>query len=103
MCCRSDRIVPYCLLYSSILWISDRKRICMMFWKKKKTNDNTILDKLIEIVQFVQMEVKVLQKDIELINAKLRKKVYKETAEEEPSTERVLYNDGFDELRKLNK
>lgn len=72
-----------------------------MFWKK----ENKLYEKLLRQFELVSTEVKVLQKDIEIINIKLRKRVYKEpSSEEKGTTDKIsTFDDGFDELRRLNK
>lgn len=72
----------------------------MMFWKKKDNSDSW--RDLIKILEIVQVRLSTLEALVEGINGKLRKKIYKET-EDPQKTEKVLYNDGFDELRNLNK
>jgi len=61
-------------------------------------------DSLYKMLEVQGVKIAILQAEIEQINAKLRKKIYKTVVEEDqsPSTETVKYDDGFDELRKLN-
>jgi len=78
-----------------------------MFWNK----ENKVYEKLLRQFELVAAELKVAQKDIEIINIKLRKRVYKELSPEEKATEEDLsgkrglgkIDDGMDELRKLYK
>lgn len=73
----------------------------LSFWNKRS---DATYKALLRVFELLQVEVKVLQKDIELINGKLRKKIYKPASkEEELEVSNPPIDDGFDELRKLNK
>jgi len=49
------------------------------------------------------VEIVRMSAEIDAINAKLRKKIYQGKDLEEPSTAKPIYDDGLDELRRLNK
>jgi len=75
----------------------------MFFWKTKEKEDK-IYQVLLKKYELVEAILKVVEKDIELINIKLRKRVYqKPSADENPKEENKIIDDGFDELRRLNK
>tara|TARA_Y100000310_G_scaffold116268_2_gene114938 strand:+ start:327 stop:560 length:234 start_codon:yes stop_codon:yes gene_type:complete len=71
-----------------------------MFWKKSEDKSQK---ELLRLMQILEVKVAKLDAHIELINIKLKKKVYKESPQEEKVSEEFKYNDGFDELRKLKK
>jgi len=72
-----------------------------MFWQNKKSES---FEKIIELLKIIKVELAKHDAQIDLINGKLRKKIYKDAEIEVKSpTEDFKYNDGFDELRKLNK
>ena len=72
------------------------------FWKKKEATNQEISQK----VRDLSLDVKNLELELALILKKLKFK-YKITKrdlkDEEEETETPKYNDGFDELRKMNK
>ena len=70
-----------------------------MFWKIKK---DKIYEQLLRQWELTAAEVKIVQKDIEIINIKLRKKVYRET-EDQQEIQGLPIDDGFNELRRLKK
>lgn len=73
-----------------------------MFWKTKKIKEDT---ELLKMVQILELKVIKLGGEIELINLKMRKKIYKDVPQEtegSPETEKLNYNDGFDDIRKIN-
>lgn len=73
----------------------------MWFWNKK----DMLMDKLIDLVKIQGAKLSTVEKEVELINGKLRKRIYKEP---EPDEEDLIQepespSDGFDDLRKLRK
>jgi len=72
----------------------------MLFKSKERKTTNEIFDKLGQL----HLKVGIIEKDIDIINARLRSKILKKSKpspqEEEGSD---FPDDGFDELRKLNK
>lgn len=74
-----------------------------MFWKKK--NSDQTLIKVLEMMKVITVELARHGKDIELIQIKLRQKAYKnfKGVDDVERNESIKYNDGFDELRELNK
>ena len=76
----------------------------MSFWKTKK--EDKLYQVLLKKYELVEAMLKVLEKDIELINIKLRKRAYKEPHSDEKGkadSEVTRIDDGFDELRKIKK
>lgn len=76
----------------------------MSFWKKKQEDRAYLM--LLKKYELVEAMLKVLEKDVEIINIKLRKRVYREPHDDEKeSKERIdaAIDDGFNELRRLNK
>lgn len=75
----------------------------MIFLKKKR--DNT-LDVLIEKVKLIDMKMSKVETEVDLINLKLRKKLYSDGLDKPTKTrpsgnETIKYQDGFDEIRNL--
>ncbi len=75
----------------------------MFFWKQKK--EDKLYQVLLKKYELVEAILKVVEKDIEIINIKLKKRAYKDPhSDENPKDEpEPTINDGFDALRKLNK
>lgn len=73
-----------------------------MFWK---TNETKVSKELLKLVEILEVKVAKLDAQVEMINIKLKKKVYKDVPKEDdpnPETDKFNYNDGFDEIRKIN-
>ena len=73
-----------------------------MFWKKR---DDPTLDKVLEILKIVQSELSRHDAEIDMLKARFKSKLHKikTPPEETEAIETTKYNDGFDELRRLNK
>ena len=65
-------------------------------WPFKDKNYGTI-DKILELMKIIELRVSKNEAQIEIINIKLRKKIYKEEVEEEKK-ESVKYDDGLPRL-----
>lgn len=80
-----------------------------MFFFKKKKEKNEIQDKLHELVKVLGTKLAIVEKEVELINGKLRQKIYRKTKEEidedyiESTGRTSGIDDGFNELRALRK
>lgn len=71
------------------------------FWRKDKKKDET-LDKILHLMKIMDVKIAKNETEIEVIKLKMRKKVYKQSEEQEIQKQIVKYDDGFDELRKFN-
>lgn len=71
-----------------------------MFWKKKETEDKNFKE-MLRMMDLVESRVAKLTMEVEILQLKARKKIFKDVPEEESKSETIIYNDGFDELRKL--
>jgi len=70
-------------------------------WFKK--NKDEAFEKILKLLQLLEAKVMKNEMEIDLIKLKAKKKIFKEAGEEEVKKESVKYDDGFDELRDLNK
>ena len=68
-----------------------------LFDKKEPTEDWT---RLIKILDIINIDISRIKKDLEMLQAKFRSKVFKEAPEDEPEESKKI-DDGFDELRNL--
>ncbi len=80
-----------------------------MFWKKfiEKKKEKRIYDVILELISVMQIQIKSLEADVELINTKFKKKVYGNLQDPNPDQEKEIEipktDDGLDRLRILNK
>lgn len=66
-----------------------------MFWKKEKEKDDSeCWSDLLKIIELLRVEQSVMKKDIEMLNIKVRSRVYKpkEPVEEEEEEKKSLNN-----------
>ena len=71
-----------------------------MWFKNKKSET---FEEILRMLKILDAKVAKNEMEIDLMKLKAKKKIFKESTEEEIKTEKVKYDDGFDELRKLNK
>ena len=72
-----------------------------LFGRKQEKADE-VQKKIYEFLNLANIQIAKLNAEVELINAKLRKKVYKKDEEPEKEAPNKI-DDGFDELRNINK
>lgn len=78
-----------------------------MFWKKK---EDKVSAELINVLKLIEVNIVKLDARMDAMEIKLRKKLnlssggaVRHSESSEAKTESSLYNDGFDEIRKINK
>lgn len=69
-------------------------------WFSRKRDAS--FDKVLEMLKIITVELAKHDSQIDNIHAKLRKKRIDVVEEPEAKTEKALYDDGFDEIRKIN-
>lgn len=82
-----------------------------MFWKKftEARKEKKIYDKILELIGLMQIQISTLEANLELVNAKFKKKVYdqlpdpEKDLDPEEEIEILKHDDGLDRLRILNK
>lgn len=77
----------------------------LFFSKKKKQDEEKVLDKVLELVKVVSTKLTQVEKEVDMIKEKLRSPLIKKKLSEgeEELEEKPLIDDGFDELRALRK
>lgn len=70
----------------------------MMFWKRKETR---VLKEVLEMLEVVRSKLVVHEKEIDMIKAKLKSKLYRDSAGEIEGSDAP--QDDFDEVRKIGK
>jgi len=76
-----------------------------MFWIKKKETESKAFKEALKMMELLDIKMQKLEMEIEILQIKGKKKIFKkEEEEEQPDKDGSFkYNDGFDEIRKLNK
>jgi len=78
-----------------------------MWWKKSSTKSSSVsqatIDSILNLIKILHVKVVKTEAEVESIQGKLKKKIYKGDDEAPSSTERFNYNDGFDEIRRMKK
>ena len=80
-----------------------------LFTGRKKQERSEAWDSLMKILDLIKVEISGMKKDIEMLQAKFRSKVFKEVEVEEELEEIIEkkdppgIDDGFDRLRDLAK
>jgi len=77
----------------------------MYFWIRKKETESKAFKEALKMMDLLDAKVSKCEMEIEMMKLKAKKKVYKELGQETEGspTEKPIYNDGFDEIRKINK
>jgi len=74
-----------------------------MFWKKKETKDNKTINHVIDALRMIEVRINSIEADVEGLRNKFKKKLLPKNVEDEGEFPSNRIQDGFDELRKLNK
>ena len=75
-----------------------------MFWSKKKPIENPkTIDNIIDVLKMIQTRLNMLEADSEGLKAKFRKRLLPKSDDLDNHLESKGIDDGFNELRKLNK
>lgn len=69
-------------------------------WFKKQDNSK-VLKELADIMTILEKRVSSLEIETDSLRVRMRKRLFPKEEEEEPAKSKI--EDGFDELRKLNK
>jgi len=70
----------------------------MSFWRKKETNDE-VFKRVMELLQLVQTQLAVHDKEIELLKSKIRSKMFREALDESKAD----IEDPFQDIRAIGK
>lgn len=78
-----------------------------MGWFGSKKPEKKTLKMIAEILGMIEVKIAKLEAEVELINGKLRKRIYKEENNPTENSKGTIskgskgYNDGFDDLREI--
>lgn len=75
-----------------------------MFFSRKKQDSSVALKQIADLITMLEKRISSMEVEVDMIRLRLRKKTFWDAIEEpEAKAEESKIDDGFDELRKLNK